>query len=72
MFTAKKSPTTVEGVMAAFNTTINQLNEVATVQYAKAEEQFNIATKASAAAEAATVEAKRAAEIAGKMSAVFN
>ncbi len=69
MFTTK--PTTVDGVLSAFRTTIDNLNAVASAQSAKAAEQEVIAANALAAKAAAEAESSRAVDVAGKLQAIF-
>lgn len=69
IFTTK--PTTVDGVMAAFNQTIADLQTVASVQTAEATRQAEVKAAAEAAEKAAWDEAKRADTIVGKMKALL-
>lgn len=62
----------VDSVLTAFRTAIDDLNTVATEQEAEAQRQADIATQAALDKAAAEAEAARAKAIAAQMTAVFN
>jgi hypothetical protein len=70
-FTTKPEPKTVDGILSAFRSTINDLLGVAAEQKAVAAEQDRIIAKAQDERTAALVEATRAEAVATQMEAVF-
>lgn len=65
------TPTTVDGVLAAFNTTIANLQTVAAAQEAEASKQANIAAAALVAKALADAESARASKVVGQLQAIF-
>ena len=67
----KTKATTVDGVLSAFRTAIDDLKAVASFQKQEADFQSTVIIKAQTLKESAELEAARAESVAAKMQAVF-